>query len=99
MTNRTTTYHFVAVPVIAIPLFNRVAKKTSFTKEMSQTITGSIKPNWREIVKYLLKGYLLQETHRTNKNGQCLGTPNTKQYRDPITGKFAKHPDVKVAQS
>ena len=56
--------------------------------------TGSTKPSIKTKIRYFLMGSLLDATHKTNKLGQCLGTPNTRQYRDPITGKFSVNPKL-----
>ena len=89
MTNRTTTYHFVTRSFVG-----NDSTKVSLKDEMISTVTGSVRPSIKTKIQYFFKGSFLEETHRTNKNGQCLGTPNTRQYRDPVTGKFSVNPKL-----
>ena len=89
MTNRTTTYHYVTRSFIG-----NNSTKESFTNEMVNTRTGSIKPSFKTKIKYFLMGSLLYPTHKTDKLGRCSGIPNTRQYRDPITGKFSVNPKL-----
>lgn len=93
MTNRTTTYHYVTRSFLPSFLASD-SVKVSFTNEMVTDRTGSTKPSTRTKIKYFLMGSFLDATHKTDKLGKCSGIPNTRQYRDPITGKFSVNPKL-----
>ena len=99
MTNRTTTYHYMTRSFLPsfLAFLASDSVKVALINEMVTNSTGSTKPNAKTKIKYFLMGSFLDATHKTDKLGKCSGIPNTRQFRDPNTGKFAKHPNVKVA--